>query len=60
MVLYSPWSLKVLDEARKGLGAVIQERSRVMDLICNSLTPMSAQEQRQLTRDPLHDSMNFG
>ena len=34
--------LHVLDNARKRLKAVISERSRVLDLICQSVPPMSA------------------
>ena len=50
---------QILDVARKRLGAVIQERSRVMDLICNSLTPMSAQEQRRANKDMIRSSTDL-
>jgi len=51
--------LHILDVARKRLGAVIQERSRVMDLICNSLTPMSAQDQRRANKDMTRSSTDL-
>ncbi|KAF6026831.1 CCDC105 [Bugula neritina] len=53
--------LHILDVARKRLGAVTQERTRVMDLICNSLTPMSAQEQRRSSKEftRSHTDTNF-